>query len=86
MDASAWLRSFTVESGRSKMWQSPMYPLTLHLVQVTGCFVLGLGLILLMSVSFGSTKRFTEGCCVLGAMAAVLYGVRPLAMAVGGEC
>merc|ERR1712048_330622 len=68
-----WLKPFTVEGGRSKMWQSPTYPLIIHLTQVGGCVVFCLGLILVVSITFGSAKRFTEGSCLLLAMAAYSF-------------
>lgn len=67
-EASLWLKSFKVESNRSAMWQSPMYPLMIHLVQASGCVVFCLGALLALSVTFGSSKRFTEGSCLLIAM------------------
>mmetsp|Transcript_13359 Transcript_13359/g.37487 ORF Transcript_13359/g.37487 Transcript_13359/m.37487 type:complete len:140 (-) Transcript_13359:1928-2347(-) len=72
-EAGSWLKSFNVEGGRSSMWQSPMYPLTIHLVQVGGCAFFCLGLILLASTTIGSAKRFTEGSCLLLALTAYCF-------------
>ena len=66
-EAGSWHKSFVVESTRSAMWQTPMYPLCVHLTQVAGCVTLCLGAILTVSISFGSAKRFTEGLCLLSA-------------------
>merc|ERR1711934_1000849 len=66
--AGPWLKSFNVEKGRSVMWQSPIYPLTIHLVKASGTVVFCLGLILFASVNFGSSRRFTEGACLLAGM------------------
>ena len=52
------------------MWQSPIYPLTIHLVKASGTVVFCLGLILFASVNFGSSRRFTEGACLLAGMVA----------------
>ena len=55
--ASVWLKSFRAESSRSPMWQSPMHPLMIHLIQVSGCVTFGLGALLAVSITFGSSKR-----------------------------
>ncbi len=35
-EAASWSKAFLVESTRSSMWQSPIFPMIIHLVQAGG--------------------------------------------------